>query len=140
MRATRPRVLAGSAAIVLGGALGGTTPAQAAPTPVAAASSVTAAAPSQCPWPYVCFYKTSASWPDGSPSAMYKDVTDYYQPLGSASSGSDWVYNSRNDDRAWLRYVFNGQTKYHCLAPNSDIGFTSAATVTGIKIEKASSC
>lgn len=107
---------------------------------VTLAAPSAAAAPAKCPWPYVCFYKTSASWPDGTPSAMYRDVTDYYQDLGSASRGSDWIFNSRNDDRAWLRYVVNGRTKYHCLAPNSDIGFTSGATVTGIKIERASRC
>ncbi|WP_058041991.1 hypothetical protein [Streptomyces roseifaciens] len=71
---------------------------------------------------------------------MYKDVTSYYQNLGSNSRGADWVYNARNDDRAWLRYVVNGQTRYHCLAPHSDIGFTSSATVTGIKIETAKAC
>ncbi|WP_413098157.1 hypothetical protein [Streptomyces sp. Inha503] len=103
-------------------------------------ASPAAADPPGCPWPYVCFYKTSASYPNGTPSAMYKDVTSSYQDLGSASRGSDWVFNSRDDDRAMLRYVVNGQTKYHCLAPNSDIGFTSAATVTGIKIQTASTC
>jgi hypothetical protein len=78
----------------------------------------------------------------GSPTAAYQDVTTAYQNLGPNSRGADWVNNTRNDDRAYLRYIVNstGATKYLCLPPNNHVNFTSAYTVTGIRIDTASSC
>lgn len=77
-----------------------------------------------------------------APTASFQDVTSYYQNLGSRSRGSDRVYNSRNDDRVWLRYVENstGQVGYLCLNPNTLGIFEAGYTVTGVKIEWAASC
>ncbi|MYW02451.1 hypothetical protein GT354_30110 [Streptomyces sp. SID3343] len=50
------------------------------------------------------------------------------------------MYNTRNDDRAWLRYTDNGQTNYTCLNPNSRDYFDGQEVLTGIKIESASHC
>ncbi|MEU1273577.1 hypothetical protein [Streptomyces sp. NPDC005799] len=105
-----------------------------------AATPASASSEYGCDWPKVCFYLTSSDWLHDSPTAAYQDITSYYQTLGSQSRGSHAVFNSRNDDRAMLRYTYRGTTHYFCLNPNSDIEFDSDATVTGIKIQDASSC
>ncbi|MFI9588594.1 hypothetical protein ACIHCQ_44065 [Streptomyces sp. NPDC052236] len=110
----------------------------------ALATAPTASADSYngCAWPRVCFYQTDSQWSSGSPTAAYQDVTTYYQNLGPNSRGADWVNNTRNDDRAYLRYIVNstGATQYFCLLPNHHAYFSSALTVTGIRIDTASSC
>ena len=96
-----------------------------------------------CRWPRVCFYLTLNDWWAGTPTSAFRDVTSYYQNLGSRSRGSDWVRNSRNDDRVWLRYTVNstGEVAYVCVNPNTQIYFDDAYfTVTGVKIEWEERC
>ncbi|KAA1418414.1 hypothetical protein FE697_020280 [Mumia zhuanghuii] len=95
-----------------------------------------------CAWPRVCFYLTMDHWWAGTPTSSFQDVTSSYQNLGSRSRGSDWVHNSRNDDRVWLRYTVNstGAVEQVCLNPNTMIHFDGAYTVTGVRIEWADRC
>ncbi|MET7617978.1 hypothetical protein [Streptomyces sp. NPDC005408] len=106
------------------------------------ASPASAESYNGCAWPRVCFYLTLNDWWAGTPTSSFQDVTSYYQNLGSRSRGSDRVYNSRNDDRVWLRYVENstGQVGYLCLNPNTMGIFESGYTVTGVKIEWDPTC
>ncbi|MES5819530.1 hypothetical protein [Streptomyces sp. RG80] len=113
----------------------------------ALAAGVLAAAPTAsaddyngCGWPRVCFYLTDSDWSDGDPTAAYQDVTSSYQTLGSNSRGANYVRNTRNDDRAYLRYINDGVTYYYCLAPNSTYHFQPSSIVTGIRIDTASGC
>jgi hypothetical protein len=118
--------------------------AAAALTTVTLATAPTASADSYrgCDWPRVCFYLTSSDWGDKDPTAAYQDVTTSYQDLGSRSRGADYVNNTRNDDRVYLRYIHNdtGATSYLCVSPNHTGHFSSNVTVTGIRIDTASSC
>ncbi|MFS8198494.1 hypothetical protein ACLVWQ_07365 [Streptomyces sp. CWNU-52B] len=93
-------------------------------------------------YPRVCFYLTDAQWADGAPTAAYRDVTTGYQNLGSQSRGANWVNNTRNDDRAYLRYIVvsTGATQYTCLPPNHHQQFSSNFEVTGIRIDTAATC
>ncbi|WP_405646446.1 hypothetical protein [Streptomyces sp. NBC_00019] len=93
-----------------------------------------------CGWPRVCFYLTDSDWSAGDSTAAYQDVTSSYQTLGSASRGANYVRNTRNDDRAYLRYINDSVTYYVCLAPNSTYHFGSSSMVTGVRIDTASSC
>jgi hypothetical protein len=93
-----------------------------------------------CGWPRVCFYLTDSDWTNGDYTAAYQDVTSSYQTLGSASRGANYVRNTRNDDRAYLRYINDGVTYYHCMPPNSTYHFGSSSIVTGVRIDTASSC
>ena len=90
----------------------------------------------------MCFYLTDSNWNNGDPTAAFQDVTTSYQNLGSRSRGANWVFNSRNDDRAYLRYIRNstGATEYVCVPPNNQIYFSSDFTVTGIRIDTAATC
>ncbi|HEY8978134.1 MAG TPA: hypothetical protein VIU15_00965 [Streptomyces sp.] len=110
----------------------------------ALATAPTASADSYngCAYPRVCFYLTAGDWNSGSPTAAFQDVTSSYQNLGSQSRGADYVRNTRNDDRAYLRYIRHstGATEYLCVLPNQTAYFSSAYTVTGIRIDTASSC
>ncbi|MFG3552259.1 hypothetical protein [Streptomyces sp. NPDC047725] len=109
---------------------------------MAPTASATAAAYKNCEYPRVCFYLTDSDWNNSAPSAAYQDVTSSYQTLGTYSRGSNWVLNTRNDDRAYLRYTVNstGATQYVCLPPGNQIYFSSAYTVTGVRIDTASTC
>ncbi|MEV2192689.1 hypothetical protein AB0I02_17125 [Streptomyces phaeochromogenes] len=93
-----------------------------------------------CGWPRVCFYLTDSDWNNGEPTAAYQDVTSYYQDLGPNSRGAKRVRNTRNDDRARIRYVSQSVTYYTCVAPNTTHGFGPGITVTGIRIETQSTC
>ncbi|MEU6578754.1 hypothetical protein [Streptomyces sp. NPDC046805] len=98
-----------------------------------------------CTYPRVCFYLTDADFLNDHPTAAYQDVTSYYQNLGSTSRGANWVLNTRNDDRAYIRYVENGQVKYLCVTPDDGSGgsiveFGPSETVTGIRIDWAPTC
>jgi hypothetical protein len=110
----------------------------------ALATAPTASADSYngCAYPRVCFYLTGSDWNSGSPTAAFQDVTTSYQNLGSRSRGADYVHNTRNDDRAYLRYIRNstGATEYLCVEPNTTAIFSSAFTVTGIRIDTAANC
>ncbi|MFI6334148.1 hypothetical protein [Streptomyces sp. NPDC050535] len=105
-----------------------------------AAPQAQAASYNGCIYPRVCFYQTLADWNAAAPNAAYQDVTTAYQNLGSSSRGADHVWNTRNDDRAMIRYLYQGGTYYTCLAPNSGRTFPSSMTVTGIRIDTASTC
>lgn len=120
----------------------GTTAAALSVAALAAAPSASAYDYNGCNWPQVCFYLTDSNWNNGSPTARYEDVTSSYQNLGTRSRGADWVRNTRNDDRAYLRYIRHstGATEYLCLPPNSTAYFSSAYTVTGIRIDTAANC
>jgi hypothetical protein len=51
------------------------------------------------------------------------------------------VRNTRNDDRAYLRYVDkHGVTYYACLKPNQTFHFSSTSAVTGVRIDTQSTC
>ncbi|MGW1884928.1 hypothetical protein [Streptomyces sp. NPDC001970] len=104
-------------------------------TPSASATSANG-----CLYPRVCFYLTASNWNAGAPTAAYQDVTSYYQNLGSGSRGADFIQNTRNDDRAYIRWVYNGTTQYYCLPPNQSVQFSSSVTVTGIRIDSAATC
>jgi hypothetical protein len=93
-----------------------------------------------CAYPRVCFYPNDSAIRAKAPTASYQDVTNSYQDLGPASRGADWVVNTRNDDRAYLRYLDGGTTREFCLAPNSNTFFVSSLTVTGIRIDNAATC
>ncbi|GGK78985.1 hypothetical protein [Streptomyces flaveus] len=120
----------------------GTAAAALATTTLAMAPTASADSYRGCDWPRVCFYLTSSDWGDKDPTAAYQDVTTSYQDLGSRSRGADHVTNTRNDDRVYLRYIRNstGATSYKCVPPNHFQYFSSAFTVTGIRIDTASSC
>ena len=92
------RRLTGPAA-VLAAVLAAVAAVSLSPAPASAETS------NGCGWPRVCFYLTMNDWWAGTPTSAFRDVTSSYQDLGSRSRGSDWVRNSRNDDRAWLRYL-----------------------------------
>ncbi|MGW6684154.1 hypothetical protein ACWGBO_30310 [[Kitasatospora] papulosa] len=109
-------------------------------TALAVAPTASATSYNGCEYPRVCFYQTQPDWTIGMPDAAYQDVTSYYQNLSSRAYGADWVYNSRNDDRAMLRFTNGGQTYYKCIPPNGTIQFSSASTVTGIRIDTAAAC
>ncbi|GAB2977983.1 hypothetical protein GCM10023080_048800 [Streptomyces pseudoechinosporeus] len=113
-----------------------------ATTTLATAPTASADSYRGCDWPRVCFYLTSSDWVDDDPTAAYQDVTTSYQDLGSRSRGADYVTNTRNDDRVYLRYIHNGTgaTSYKCVPPNHFQYFSSTFTVTGIRIDTASSC
>ncbi|WP_316528288.1 hypothetical protein [Kitasatospora brasiliensis] len=93
-----------------------------------------------CNYPQVCFYQNIIRWNAGNPDARYQDITSGYQNLSTAARGANYVYNTRNDDVAWLRYIEYGETKYTCLSPNSMESFDAVETLTGIKISSASHC
>ncbi|MGC9544003.1 hypothetical protein [Streptomyces sp. UG1] len=113
-----------------------------AATTLAMAPTASADSFNGCIYPRVCFYLTNSDWNNAAPTAAYRDVTSGYQNLGPRSRGADWVNNTRNDDRAYLRYIVNstGATAYFCLPPNHHVNFSSAYTVTGIRIDTAATC
>lgn len=121
-------------------AVAATAAAALATTGLATAPTASADDYNGCGWPRVCFYLTNSDWNNGRPTAAYQDVTSYYQDLGSKSRGAKHVRNTRNDDRARIRYISQGVTYYTCVAPNSSHGFGSGITVTGIKIQTQSRC
>lgn len=91
---------------------------------------ISVAAPS-CPYPYVCFYK------NGTRTGSFQDVTSSYQNL-VASRAADEVYNTRDDDVAWLRWSDGVHT---CIPPNGWYALaTSPYYVTGVKIRPESNC
>ncbi|MFJ4568516.1 hypothetical protein ACIP4U_33630 [Streptomyces caelestis] len=118
--------------------------ATAAMVAAAIATAPNAAADSHkgCVYPRVCFYPTVTQWNNSAPTAGYQDVTSSYQNLGPNSRGADYVHNTRNDDRVYLRYTYNptGQTGDLCVNPNTTAIFNSNFTVTGIMIQTAPSC
>lgn len=122
---------------VIGTAAGGLVAAALTVAPGASAGSYNG-----CVYPRVCFYLTTTDWNNAAPTAAFQDVTSYYQNLGSRSRGADWVRNTRNDDRAYLRYIRHstGGTEYLCVLPNQTAYFSSAYTVTGIRIDTAATC
>ncbi|MWA15989.1 hypothetical protein [Streptomyces sp. BA2] len=93
-----------------------------------------------CDWPKVCFYLTGDDWSRRAPTAGYEDITRHFQELGPRSKGADWVFNSRNDDRALIRYTFGGRTGEVCLGPNKSLSLGAHTTVTHIKIEDSRAC
>ncbi|MER5916742.1 hypothetical protein ABT124_41850 [Streptomyces sp. NPDC001982] len=103
---------------------------------MASSSAASANTAYGCGYPQVCFYKTQADWNARSWTAAYKDVTSYYQTLGSRSYGSYSVFNSRNDDGALLHYT-NGGT--YCVGPNS-IVYNNSWVVDKIRIMDSPSC
>ncbi|MCG8968828.1 hypothetical protein [Streptomyces sp. CL12-4] len=135
---TASALLRGSAARKL--AMFGTGLAVAAATALTTAPTASASSWNGCEWPGVCFYQTQTQWNSGNPTAVYQDITSYYQNLSSAAKGANWVFNSRNDDRAYLRYTVGGSTRYWCLPPDQWVEFPSGYTVTHIRIDTASSC
>jgi hypothetical protein len=92
-----------------------------------------------CGWPRVCFYKSASNWTSSSPTAAYQDVTSYYQNLGSRSYGAYVVYNSRNDDVAYLQY---SSGRVDCLEPNHSVlgNWPGWGHVDKIRISTSATC
>lgn len=90
-----------------------------------------------CPWPYVCFYKSSADWEADRPVSMYKDM--HYQELGPKARASYAVENGRRDDVVWIK-MSNGSK--HCLDPGSGTAFSvwGGGHPVAIDISDASYC
>ncbi|MHC0432167.1 hypothetical protein ACX6XY_18560 [Streptomyces sp. O3] len=98
----------------------------------AATATPAQAAPTDCPYPYVCFYAS------GSKTGQYQDVTSYYQSVNSASRNANTLYNTRNDDVAYVLYS-NGSSK--CVWPKSHMDISNYPhQVTGIKISWSATC
>ncbi|MEV4190626.1 hypothetical protein [Streptomyces toxytricini] len=107
---------------------------------LAVAPSASADTGNGCAYPRVCFYLTNTDWNNRTPTAAYQDITTTYQNLSSRAAGSVVVFNSRNDDRAYLRASVSGTTRYYCLPPNGLISFASGIVVNGIRIDSAATC
>ncbi|MGV9816356.1 hypothetical protein ACWDTQ_31135 [Streptomyces cellulosae] len=110
------------------------------PASLAAAPTASADTGNGCAYPRVCFYKTDADWNRRTPTATYQDVTATYQPLSSRAAGSVVVFNSRNNDRAYLRATASGTTRYYCLPPNGLIEFAPGIVVNAIRIDNTATC
>jgi hypothetical protein len=93
-------------------------------------------ADTSCPYPYVCFYRTTADLQNGTPISRYQDLTSGWQYLRSQSIGSDWIVNSRHDDVAYLHFT-DGETL--CLVPRGAVG-EPVLVVDRIRIDTASEC
>ena len=91
-----------------------------------------------CPYPYVCFYRTSADYEAGRPISRYRDVTDGWQYLRSQSVGAEKVYNTRHDDVAYLHLAADPDHPY-CLAPGRTV-FLFEAGVDRIRISTEATC
>lgn len=91
---------------------------------------------STCPYPHVCFYNSLSYY--GNYFQRYQDVTSYYQSV-PARNGYLTVVNTRNDDVARVRYIFNGETRVRCMPPSSSFTVTDGRA-TGIKISTSSTC
>ncbi|MFB6945624.1 hypothetical protein ACFWGL_36330 [Streptomyces sp. NPDC060286] len=108
---------------------------------LATAPTASATTYNGCVYPRVCFYLTDAAWDSGTPTAAYQDITTSYQNLSPQARGAAWVVNTRNDDRAYLRYNYAGATHYLCLAPNKLTFFAvGKEIVTGIRIDTTATC
>jgi len=89
-----------------------------------------------CVYPRVCFYRTMDDFRAGRPSAAYRDITAGWQWLGPASYGADGMWNTRNDDVAYLHFAHGGTM---CLRPN--MGFwTGTIQVDRIRISSSATC
>ncbi|MFV2112172.1 hypothetical protein ACFHW0_07490 [Micromonospora sp. LOL_025] len=106
-------------------------------TMVVSAPAASAATAYGCGYPQVCFYKTKADWDARRWTAAYKDITNYNQVLGSSAAGSYAVYNSRNDDGAFLRFAIGTS---HCLLPNEKMTNITNSYVETIRIYDSASC
>lgn len=130
-RSTAHRILALSLAVgsVATAALSGAAPA-------AAASRY------GCVYPRVCFYLHESDFIARRPTAAYQDMTSAPQVLGSRSAGSEYVYNSRNDDGAQMTMddgslycVKGGTTRAEQFLP-----FYVGGSVQKIKIVNSRTC
>jgi hypothetical protein len=100
------------------------------------ATAAAAAAGPGCPYPYVCFYPTYADFSAGRPVSRYRDVTSDWQLLRSQSIGADYIYNTRNDDVAYLLFADGGTT---CVEPHSVHNWNSRAVIA-VRIDSSSTC
>ncbi|MDT0404920.1 MULTISPECIES: peptidase inhibitor family I36 protein [Streptomyces] len=91
---------------------------------------------STCPYPHVCFYNALDYY--GNYFQRYQDVTSTYQSV-PARNGFLTVVNTRNDDVAYVRYVFNGKTQVRCMPPSTTFTVTDGRA-TGIRISTSSTC
>ncbi|NKQ23012.1 hypothetical protein [Streptomyces galbus] len=88
-----------------------------------------------CPYPYVCFYVDEHAYEAGTPVTKYRDITSGYQTVRSRPHYH--VVNTRDDDVAYLR-LQDGTSI--CLPPDNETVFSSAYSVTGIRISTSSTC
>jgi hypothetical protein len=88
-----------------------------------------------CDYPRVCFYLNKENWNFNDPTAVYQQITKNFQFLGPKSRGSFAVYNTRNDDVAYLRLA---EGKTLCLKPNSEL--LPTGTLTAIRISESATC
>jgi len=91
---------------------------------------------STCPYPHVCFYNSLDYY--GNYFQRYQDVTSTYQSV-PVRNGYLTVVNTRNDDVAYVRYIFNGSTQVRCMPPSSSFTVTDGRA-TGIRISTSSTC
>jgi hypothetical protein len=89
-----------------------------------------------CPYPRVCFFKTEKDWNAKRPAGSFKDVTSRWQRL-TTSKGSFAVYNTRDDDIAYLHFT-DGSTV--CMDPNDAFIVGRNFVVDAVRISWASHC
>jgi hypothetical protein len=95
-----------------------------------------ASAAAGCPYPYVCFYPTYAQYAAGTPVSRYRDVTDGWQNLRPQSVGADYIYNTRNDDVAYLHFTDGSQA---CVLPHS-VHNWNEKQVDAVRIDSSPTC
>ena len=108
----------------------------AALTLVVGAATPASAAVAGCAYPYVCFYPTYAEYSAGHPVSRYRDVTDGWQYLRSQSVGADYIYNSRNDDVAYLHFT---NDTVECLRPH-ELQNWNEKQVDRVRIDSSDTC
>lgn len=91
-----------------------------------------------CPYPFVCFMKGPYKSSSANVVAKYQDITPGFQKITAAASGSDWVYNSRNDDRAQIILEEEARPTL-CVPPNS-VDTWTIKDPSHIRIQDASAC
>jgi hypothetical protein len=93
-----------------------------------------------CVYPRVCLYQHSSDWTARKPTDSYRTVTPDWQRVGPRGRHAYAVFNSRNDDAAWL---LNSDGTAACVEPNETWFFDEAAfpqKVVGIKIVDEPDC
>ena len=91
-----------------------------------------------CPYPAVCLYRGDVFGKFGAPTAKFRDVTSYFQPVTRSQKSIFWV-NSRHDDVVYLR-LSSGRPI--CVRPRGTGNLTpgEGVRITGIRISYASRC
>ncbi|WP_285471913.1 hypothetical protein [Actinoplanes sp. NBRC 101535] len=93
-----------------------------------------------CEYPKVCLYLHTADWTARQATTSYSQVTSHWQKLDEQGRHAYAIYNTRNDDVAWLK---NDDGVVACVGPHekwfwdeSDYPFR----VVSIKISDGPTC